>query len=63
MSLVVHYAPWFDADLHLRIAWYAEQGVEGLPDRLVMAVQTTVAKLLSNPRRGRSSLSERRSTA
>ena len=52
MSLRVQYAPWFDADLHLRTAWYAEQGGDELADRFVQAIKTTVSKLAENPHFG-----------
>jgi len=52
MSRRVHYAPWFDADLHFRTAWYAEAGGEELAERFVTAVKTTVSKLSDNPRLG-----------
>ncbi len=52
MSLRVQYAPWFDADLHLRTAWHAEQGGEELAERFVDAVESTVRKLAENPHIG-----------
>ena len=53
MSLRIDYAAWFDADVHLRTAWYIEQGGSELADRFVTAVEFTVRKLATNPHRGR----------
>ena len=53
MSLPIFYAPWFDADLQLRTAWYIEQGGNELADRFVTAVEITVRKLAGNPHSGR----------
>ena len=49
MSLRVQYALWFDADLHLRTAWYAERGGNKLAGRFANAVEATVKKLTENP--------------
>ena len=51
--LQVRYAPWFDADVQFRTAWYAERGGPGLADRFIAAVEATVRKLADNPLRGR----------
>ena len=48
----VHYSPWFDADVHYYLAWYAEQGGADLAERLVSALDTSVNKLTSRPDRG-----------
>jgi toxin ParE1/3/4 len=55
MSLLVRFAPWFDADLHFRAAWYAERGGNQLAERFVSAVEATVSKLAENPQHGRRS--------
>jgi plasmid stabilization system protein ParE len=52
MSLRVDYAPWFEADLHLRIAWYTEQSGLQLGERFVLAVHATIRKLAANPHLG-----------
>ena len=52
MSLRVQYAPWFDIDLHLRTARYAEQGGDELAERFVDAVETTVGKVAESPHLG-----------
>ncbi len=52
MSLRVQNAPWFDADFHFRIAWYAEQGGNELAEQFVNAVETVVRKLAENPNIG-----------
>ena len=53
MSLRVQYAPWFDADVHFRTAWYAEQGGIELAERFVSAVEATIRRLIENPCIGR----------
>ena len=53
MSRRIAYSPWFDADLHLRIAWYAEQGGVKVAERFVSAVESTVRRVTDNPGRGR----------
>ena len=53
MSRRIDFAPWYDADLLLRTAWYAEQGSDRLAERFVGAVEATVKKLAQNPQRGR----------
>ena len=52
MSLRVQSAPWFDADLQFRAAWYAEQGGAELADRSVDAVESTVRKIADKPQLG-----------
>jgi len=47
------YAVWYDADVNLRVAWYAEKSGPRLADRFVTAVEATVRKLKANPNRGR----------
>lgn len=53
MSLRVEYAPWFEADLHLRIAWYIEQSGLELGERFILAVHATIRKLAANPHLGK----------
>ena len=53
MSLRVEYSAWFDADLQFCTAWYIEQSGSELADRFLNAVEITLRKLASNPRRGR----------
>ena len=53
MSRQLYYAPWFDADVHYYLAWYAEQGGANLAERLVSALDATVKKLASHPDLGR----------
>jgi len=53
MSLHIFYAPWFDADNQLRLAWYAENGGVILADQFIAAVERTVTQLGQNPNRGR----------
>ena len=53
MSLRVDYAPWFEADLHLRIAWYTEQSGIELGERFILAVDATIRKLAENPHVGK----------
>lgn len=48
----VHYSPWFDADVHYYVAWYAERGGADLAERLVSALDASVNKLNSRPNRG-----------
>ena len=52
MSLLVQSAPWFDADLQFRAAWYAEQGGPELAERFVDAVESTVRKVSDKPQLG-----------
>jgi toxin ParE1/3/4 len=53
MSRCREYAPWFDADVQLRSAWYTNQGGLGLALRFIDALEATVDKLELNPSRGR----------
>lgn len=53
MNLRAQFAPWFDADLHFRTAWYAEQGGIELAERFVIVVEQTVKNLIQNPGLGR----------
>jgi plasmid stabilization system protein ParE len=49
----VEFAAWWDADLNLRAARYAEQGGDELAERFVNAVEATVKILVGNPHLGR----------
>jgi plasmid stabilization system protein ParE len=53
MRLRILYAPWFDADNHLRVAWYAEKGGIIVAEQFISAVEETVKQLAENPNRGR----------
>jgi plasmid stabilization system protein ParE len=53
MSLRLEYAAWFDADIHFRLAWYAEQSGHELSDRFISALEVTVQKLREDPSRGK----------
>ncbi len=52
MSPRLEYAPWFDADVHLRMAWYADQEGPALAERFLDAVEESVRRLASNPQIG-----------
>jgi plasmid stabilization system protein ParE len=52
VSQPIRYAPWFDADVQLRTARYAEQAGPKVANRFVDALQATVTKLANNPCRG-----------
>ena len=53
MSRRVAYSPWFDADFHLRIARYAEQGGPKVAQQFTSAVEATVRRVTDNPGCGR----------
>src|SRR5438270_907019 len=52
MSLQIRYAPWFDADVQFRMAWYSQRSGPNLASRFIGAVEATVGKLVANPFRG-----------
>lgn len=49
----IDYAGWYDADVNLRAAWYAEKGGPRLAGRFVTALEETIRRLKANPNRGR----------
>jgi|SRR5215211_630938 len=53
MSLRVDYAPWFDADIHFRVAWYIEQGGPQVSEDFISAIEATIQKLKKHPSHGR----------
>ena len=53
MSRRREYAPWFDADIQLRSAWYTNKGGPALAIRFIDALEATVDNLELNPSRGR----------
>jgi plasmid stabilization system protein ParE len=53
MSLRVEFAVWWDADVNLRTARYAEKAGIEIAERFVQAVETTVRLLADHPHLGR----------
>src|SRR6185503_10132180 len=53
MSLRVEFAAWWDADVNLRTARYAEKAGIEIAERFVQAVETTIRLLADNPHLGR----------
>ena len=53
MSRRIEFAAWWDADMNLRAARYAEEAGTEVAERFVQAVETTVQSLIENPHLGR----------
>jgi plasmid stabilization system protein ParE len=53
MSLRVEFAAWWDVDVNLCIAGYAERAGIELAERFIHATETTVQLLMENPHLGR----------
>lgn len=54
MSLRVEFAAWWDADMNLRTARYAEKAGSEIAERFVQAVETTVQQTIHILAGGRS---------